>query len=132
MNNIKLNGIGDEINCSNITIEETVNGVDANLLQELYGLRDNIQNQIDNISAGITTDTNLNINSLTTASTINASGNIQTTANLRRTNLTITDSITCDNFVRGYSFVQRGTSLDDLLLTKQQKITKKYGAKEIF
>ena len=126
MNNIKLNGLSDDINCSTINIVETVNGIDADLLQELYGLRDNIQNQIDNISAGITTDTNLNINSLTTADYVHTQ-NI-TTNTLTSNSITLNGGMTCtgitaNNNISAYNFIQRGSTLDSLLSNKQNLIT---------
>ena len=134
MNNIKLNGLADDITCSNLTIEETINDVPSDLINELIGLRDNIQDQIDNISAGITTDTNLSINSLTTASTITATGNITTagilttpTIMLNGANLSTTLNgkqplITGGTVLTVNDIVSGGNSLNGLISIKQNQI----------
>ena len=134
MNSIKLNGINDDITCANLTIEETINNVPSELINELIGLRDNIQDQIDNISAGITTASNLSINSLTTAATITSAGNITTsniltapTIMLNGTNLSTTLNgkqplITGGTVLTVNDIVSGGNSINGLIAVKQNQI----------
>ena len=116
------------------------NNVSGDLLQYLNNCRSNIQTQIDDVvSSGITSTSDLTVNSLTATNNISTptiilnGSNLSTTLNGKQPLITIgteltATSLSCtgiiaSNNISAYNFIQRGSNLDDLLLTKQQNIT---------